>query len=113
MFGFERIFSKSLKMMPSSLVLHDQTSFDERCSIHSVTVSRCVNLTRRTTGARNSMSISNVSEERITVRLPQDLLRKVEAIAKPQLISVSDVVRQALLLYFEQSGSNNIVAQSL
>ena len=39
--------------------------------------------------------------EKIQIRIPKDLLRTLDGIAKTRLISRSDVVREALLAYLQ------------
>ena len=40
--------------------------------------------------------------EKIQIRLPKDLLKQLDTIAKARLISRSDVVREAILAYLKK-----------
>jgi len=39
--------------------------------------------------------------EKVQIRLPKDLLRIIDAKAKPRLMSRSDIVREAILTYLQ------------
>ena len=44
--------------------------------------------------------------EKVQIRLPVDILKQIDAVARPRLISRSDVVREALLTYVKNSGKS-------
>jgi len=54
--------------------------------------------------------VAQLLTEKIMIKVPRDIVQKLDAIAKPRLQSRSDVIREAVLLYLSAKNSQDPVA---